>query len=96
MFEENGICYADNREPTLKIIDVSFPGDWQMDALFNNGERRVTDFSPLLSSVAFAPLADKAAFKAGKLEYGTVTWCDGTIDIAPEWVLDHGRAMSKV
>lgn len=91
MFEENGIVYADNRAATLKIIDIIFLDDWRIDARFNNGERRTTDFSPLLSTPAFAPLANQAAFKSGKLEFGTVTWNNGTIDIAPEWVYDHGE-----
>ena len=95
MFEENGIVYADNSEPTLKIIDVGFPGGWDVEATFNNGDRRVTDFSPLLSSAAFVPLTDQSVFRTGKLEYGTITWCDGSIDIAPEWVYDHGKAVSS-
>ena len=91
MVERNGICYADDPMPSLKIIDARFLPHWLVEASFNNGEHRVVDFTPLLSSPAFRPLQDYAEFAAGRLEFGTLTWRNGEIDIAPEWVYEHGR-----
>lgn len=88
---KDGICFADTGEETLKIIDADFIGGWDVDVRFNNGCRRIVDFSPLLASQAFNPLRDQAAFKAGCIQYGTLNWLDGEIDIAPEWVMLHGR-----
>ena len=94
MIERNRICYADDPAPTLKIIDARFLGDWRVDVSFNNGERRIVDFTPLLSSSAFRPLRDHAEFSAGRLDFGTLIWRNGEIDIAPEWVYEHGREES--
>ena len=94
MFEKDGICYADNLEPALKIIDMRFLDGWKVLATFNNGESRTTDFQPLLSSPAFRPLRDRAAFSAGTLDFGTLTWQNGEIDIASEWVYEHGKTIA--
>lgn len=92
MIEENGICYADDQRPMLKILEARFLGDWEIEALFNNGERRIADLSPLLAFPAFTPLTDLAEFRSGHVDFGTLTWRDGSIDIAPEWVYEHGLA----
>lgn len=95
MIEKDGICFADSYVATLKIINADFIGGWNVDVQFNNGQRRVVDFSPLLTTRAFSPLQDQSKFKTGFIQYGTLNWLGGEIDIAPEWVLEHGRVKNE-
>lgn len=39
---------------------------------------------PFLKHPAFERLKEVELFKQCYIDYGTVTWCDGEIDIAPE------------
>ena len=39
---------------------------------------------------AFVPLKDKKISRAAKIEFGTLSWDDGKIDIAPEYLYDYG------
>jgi hypothetical protein len=53
---------------------------------FNNGEARIADLKPLLSTPAFAPLAEEARFRDVYIDYGVPVWMDGEIDIDPDYL----------
>ena len=57
---------------------------------FNTEEIKVFDFKPLLSAPAFHPLKEITLFNTVFLEYGVPVWGDGSIDIAPEYLYEHG------
>lgn len=50
------------------------------------------DFANLLAKgqPVFAPLRNLAVFHNFTLDGWTVTWQDGAIDIAPEYLYEHG------
>ena len=52
--------------------------------------------SPLLKMPAFAPLSDAALFRQVYIDYGTVAWQDGDIDISPEYLYDHGVPVEEI
>ena len=59
---------------------------------FNNGACKVFDFAQVLAKgmPIFEPLKNLTVFRNIVLEGWTFTWQDGTIDIAPEYLYEHG------
>ncbi|MDD7160785.1 MAG: DUF2442 domain-containing protein, partial [Candidatus Ornithospirochaeta sp.] len=56
-----------------------------MVVTFSNGEQRLFDATVLKGEV-FEPLKNNDVFREFKIEFGTITWGDGEIDIAPEYL----------
>ena len=79
---------------TLKWVTAArVVGDYLLELDFNDGRRVVFDCLPLISKYKlFAPLRDKDVFARFALDGWTVTWLDGTIDIAPEHLYELGVA----
>ncbi len=95
MIVRNGKCYADNPTPMLKIVDAEPCGAYNIRVLFNNSEERMFDGSVVLSGEAFRPLRDENLFRNFKLDFETITWCDGELDVAPEFVYENSRPVSR-
>ncbi len=57
-----------------------------MRVTFSTGGTRLYDASALLKYPAFKPIESIDIFNNLKVAYGTVSWLDGEIDIAPETV----------
>ncbi len=94
MIVENGICYPDDRAAPIKVTGFFIHSDFIIDVKFSTGEWKKVDFSPLLNTPAFKPLSDLSCFKKVTLEYGTLNWMDGEIDIAPEYLFEKGVPLS--
>lgn len=92
MYVMNGIAYAGEPAPTVKVCGVRPLDDYKLWVRFNTGEAKTFDFKPLLDRSAFAPLADKDVFRAVYIDYGVTVWNDGDIDIAPETLYQEGTA----
>ena len=62
---------------------------------FNNGACKVFDFAQVLAKgmPIFEPLKNLTVFRNIVLDGWTVTWQDGTIDIAPEYLYEHGETV---
>lgn len=90
MYIINGIAYAGEPTPFLRVCGVRPLEDFRLWVRFNNGEAKIYDFKPLLNSPAFAPLADLDTFKSVYIDYGVTVWNDGEIDIAPEELYEKG------
>lgn len=84
MYVIDGIAYAGESEPVIKVSGVRPLDDYRLWVRFSTGEAKVFDFKPLLNTPAFAPLADKSVFNGVYIDYGTPVWLDGNIDISPE------------
>ena len=80
-----------NSEPVLKITGFETLAPHRMKVMLNDGETRVFDGHVLLRGEAFAPLADADAFSRCKLDYETLTWLDGELDVAPEFVYENSE-----
>ena len=90
MIIRDGIAYADDERPLLKVSGVRPLEGHRLWVRFSTGEAKVCDFNPLLNSPAFSPLQDAARFAAVYIDYGVPTWDDGAIDIAPEYLYRTG------
>ena len=89
MYIVDGIAYSGKEE--LKVEAVKVLDGMNLLVKFNSGVERLFDASRLLNAgPVFAPLKDKKVFRAVKIEYGTLSWDDGKIDIAPEYLYDNG------
>ena len=92
MYIKDGIAYAGEQAPAIKVSGVRPLDDFRLWVRFNTGEAKVSDLKPLLDTPAFAPLADKAVFDGVYIDYGVTVWNDGEIDIAPEALYKDGVA----
>jgi len=96
MVVRNGMCYADSRAPVLKIVQARSRGGHELDVLFSNGDRRLFNGKSLLAGEVFAPLADEKVFNDYRLDYETLTWLDGEVDVAPEFVYENSERIPDV
>lgn len=96
MYIVNGIAYAGEQSPALRVVGVRPLENFCLWVRFNNDEARIFDFKPLLETPAFSRLADSDTFKNVYIDYGVPTWCDGDIDIAPEMLYKKGECVEGV
>ncbi len=90
MYIVNGVAYAGEPKPVLKVCGVRPLDDFRLWVRFNNNETRVFDFKPFLQSPAFKPLSDPEIFKTVYIDYGIPVWNNGEIDISPEKLYEQG------
>jgi hypothetical protein len=88
MYVKDGIAYAGELESLLKIVGVRPLDDFWLWVRFSNHEERLFDMKPLFKYPVFRPLEDPALFARVYIDYGTPTWSDGEIDLAPETLYD--------
>ena len=72
----------------LEIIKATYLHDKLIKIEFNNGEIHDVDFSDKLANEhrdIFKPLNDTKVFANFMVNY-TLSWLDGQIDIAPEYI----------
>lgn len=86
MYIKDGIAYAGENAPAIKVSGIRPMEDFLLWIRFSTGEARVFDFKPLLDSPAFAPLKDETVFRGVYIDYGVAVWMDGDVDIAPEYL----------
>ena len=74
-----------------EITSAKHLNDFRMLVSFNNGESRLFDFATIVDRYpVFAPLKDKDTLQQFHIS-DTLEWCNGTIDIAPEYIFEHGE-----
>ena len=90
MIVRDGICYPDSPERFVKIVGAENVGDHLLRVKFDDGETRLFDGHDLDGEV-FAPLESADTFADWKLDYETLTWNGGDIDISADYVLNHSK-----
>ena len=88
MFYKDGFVYGGEPQKTIKVIEIKVLPDRILLLKFNNGEQRVFD-STILNGPVFEVLKDDLVFANPVLDHGIVTWCDGEVDCAPEYMYNH-------
>lgn len=95
MFIKDGIAYAGEKTPVIKVSGIRPMENYLLWIRFNTGEAKVFDLKPLLDSPAFAPLKDESLFRGVYIDYGVSVWMDGEIDIAPEYLYQNSIAYEE-
>ena len=90
MYELDGILYAGSNTPMVKVVDVKPLPDYKLLLSFSNGISKIYDVTPLLDLPVFQALKDIKTFNQVNIDFDTVTWCNGDIDIAPETLFEDG------
>lgn len=77
----------------LEITKAKYLNDFRMLVSFNNGESRLFDFATIVERYpVFVPLKDRNTLKHFHIS-DTLEWCNGTIDIAPEYIFEYGEPL---
>jgi hypothetical protein len=95
MFVWNGIVYGEQPTEAIRVASVKPLDDMIMLITFTTGETRLFD-ATVLNGVAFEPLKDEAVFKEAVVDHGVVTWMDGEIDCAPEFMYKYSYEYSMI
>ena len=66
-----------------RVTAVAPMGGYKLLLTFNNGERRVFDARPLLSTRAYKPLENAGFFELVKVAHGSILW-PNDIDYCPD------------
>ena len=73
------------------INNAKYLGDYRLALTFSNGEQRIFDGRDFIySHPLFAPLQDTNRFSQFELDGWTVSWENGTLDLAPEYLYEIG------
>lgn len=89
MHEENGIVYSDNPEKMLAVLEVKHLYSGVYLLKFSNGVTKLFD-STILQGEVFEPLKNPEIYENPSLEFGIVTWANGTIDCSPDFMYENG------
>lgn len=95
MYILNGIVYGGEPIDSIKILSAKPLNDMIMLLTFSNGETRVFD-ATILNGKVFEPLREESIFKNPTIEHGIVTWLDGNIDCAPEFMYENSYAYDNM
>ncbi len=69
----------------FNVTNAVYKGDYRIEIIFANGKSGIVDFDGYSSKgEIFQNFQDIEFFKKFTIEYGTLCWDNGDIDIAPE------------
>ncbi len=89
MYILNGIAYAGEIKPLIKVCGVRPLENYCLWLRFTNEETKIFDCSKLIEKEAYTPLKDKELFNSVYIDYGSIVWQNGNIDIAPEYLYEN-------
>ncbi len=73
-----------------KAIDVKPLKNYELEIIFNNGEKRKFDVKPYLEFKAFKELQDENKFKKVKISGLSIEWENGA-DICPDELYNNSQ-----
>ncbi len=88
MYIIDGICYAGELQDNITVKEAKPLRGGMLLVTFSTGEKRLFD-TTLLSGSAFEPLKNDEVFMNPTVFHGVITWDNGEIDIAPEYVYEN-------
>lgn len=88
MYICDGIVHGDGNRDVIEVQKVKVLEDKIMILKFTSGETRLFD-ATVLNGPVFEKLKDDDVFNNPVVEYGVVTWDNGKIDCAPEYMYEH-------
>ena len=96
MYIIDDIAYANDSRPALRVCGVRPLAGHHLWVRFNDGTAKEVDFTPILNDPAFIPLQDEKVFSRAYIDFNTVVWNDGEIDISPELLYKNGVTVDSV
>lgn len=90
MYVIDGIAYAGEPEAIIKVCGVRALDNYKLWLRFSDGSIKIYDVNKMLNYPAFEPLKDKEVFRGVYIDYDTVNWQNGDIDISPEELYKNG------
>ena len=88
MYIVDDICYAETPMSEVRIVDAKPLVGGMLLVTYLSGEQRLFDTTSL-EGAAFVPLRDESALQTVRAEHGFVSWLDGEIDLAPEYIFEN-------
>lgn len=88
MYVIDDIVYAGECTDTIKVTKVKALSNRMLLLIFSTGEQRLFD-STILKGSAFKPLSNESIFKKVEVTRGYVSWLNGEIDCAPEFMYEN-------
>lgn len=83
------------KEPMfIEVIKAEYLDGYRLKLWFNNSDVMEVDLKDSLDCPAFEPLNNLDHFRNFQLGFGTVTWLDGRLDLAPEYLHDIGHLVA--
>ena len=82
------------RDIAPDAVRVEVWDDHTLRVRFANGELRDFDARPLLARKCYDALKNEALFATARVEYGVVTWADGS-DLDPEWLYEDSVPVAE-
>ena len=69
----------------FEVINATYIKDYKISLTFKDGKKGVVDLTDFSGKDdVFKPFSDLSFFKNFAIEYGTLIWGNGEVDIAPE------------
>ena len=90
MYIIDGIAYAGEQSPEIKVKSVRTLQDYKLWIRFNDNSQKIYDFKKLLDFPCYEPLKDINVFNGAYVDFGIVVWLNGEIDISPEKLYIEG------
>ena len=85
MYIKENVCYTGEFQEDIRVTKVKPLRGGILLVTFSTGEKRLFDTTQLHGS-AFDILKDENIYLNPKIYHGVITWNNGEIDIAPEYV----------
>lgn len=95
MFFHDGFVYGGEPEENLKVIKVKSLPNQIMLLTFNTEETRLFD-ATVLDGPVYEPLKQQEVFHHPTIDHGVVTWMQGAIDCAPEYMYAHSYEYAEM
>lgn len=95
MYIVDDVCYAGVPGGEVRVIEVVPLVGGMLLVTFSSGEKKLFD-TTTLEGGAFRPLRDESVFGTATVTHGFISWLDGEIDIAPEYVYQHGVVYDEI
>lgn len=84
------MAHPESHKESIRVSAITALDDFKLELLFSTGEKKIFDFNICLDLPCFQPLKTESIFRSVYLEYGVPRWCDGKIDISPDYLYAHG------
>ena len=85
MIITDDICYANIENESIRVLEATPINSEALHLVFSNGEKKLFNRNKLTGSV-YEPLQNASVFCNTEIIHSVVTWMNGEIDCAPEYM----------